>query len=196
MIGGGTRWDRVKRFDHVFYAQQDRADALGGMWLPLACDIDVYRPLDVEKQYDWCFVGNIEPKRKAFFDAVRAESPNCFVGNAYFAEANRIYNQSWLTLNLTINNDINMRFYEAQATSALMLANRCHNGEEVLFAAAEFFDDVTDCLAQMRRWLGDKPALGARALEQAADMRRHTYRTRMEQAMAAIGGQVGGAGGG
>lgn len=30
LIGGGTRWDRVKRFDHVFYAQRDRAAELGG----------------------------------------------------------------------------------------------------------------------------------------------------------------------
>lgn len=90
----------------------------------------MYRPLDVDKRYDWCFVGNIGSKRKAFFDAVRAEYPNCFVGNAYFEEANRIYNASWLTLNLTINNDINMRFYEAQATSALMLANPSGRGPD------------------------------------------------------------------
>ena len=186
LIGGGTRWERIGRFDHVFVAQQDMANRLGASWLPLACDLETHYPLDLDKSYDWCFIGNIGAKRKEFFDAVRSYFGRCFVGNAYFDEANRIYNQSWLTLNLTENNDVNMRFYEAQATSALMLTNRCHNGEDELFAAAEYYADLPDCLAQMRRWLADKPAARARGLEQAADMRRHTYGVRMEEAVGVI----------
>ncbi len=196
LIGGGTRWERVKRFDHVFYAQRDRAQELGGTWLPLACDPGTYRPLDLEKRYDWCFVGNVAGERQALLEAVRAEIPNGFIGNAYFAEANRIYNQSWLALNPTIGNDINMRFFEAQATSALMLASRCHNGEADLFAAAEHFDDAADCVARMRGWLADKPAARARALKQAADMRRHTYAARMAQAIDVLANRLGAAGDG
>jgi hypothetical protein len=192
LVGGGSRWDRLKLFDRAFLAQKDRADETGGVWLPLAFDPSVYRPLACEKRYDWSFIGNMTGERKAFFDAVQRELPGCFVGNAYFADANRIYNESWLTLNLTFSNDVNMRFFEAQATSALLLSNPVHNGEASLFSSVDYFDGtVDDCVTKMRSWLADKEAIAARSAQQSAQIAAHTYRARMEAMLARIAGSLG-----
>lgn len=191
LVNGSTRWERLKLFDLSFLAQKDRADEVGGNWLPLAYDPSVWRTEDAGKRYDWCFVGNLNPKREEFFNAIRAVYPNCFVGNAYFDEANKIYNQSWLALNLTFSNDINMRFYEAQATSALFMSNRVHNGEASLFSEVEYFDDVDHCLARMRALLADKGALAKKAARQAKDMKLHTYEARMQALLVKAGWATG-----
>jgi spore maturation protein CgeB len=186
LVGGGTRWDRLKLFDRAFLAQKDRADETGGVWLPLAYDPAVYHPLDCERRYDWSFIGNLSEKRRAFFEPLQRELPNCFVGNAYFAEANRIYNESWLTLNLTFSNDVNMRFFEAQATNALLLSNAVNNGEEALFSAVEYFDGAEDCAAKMRALLSNKESLADKSERQRAQIAGHTYRARMQAMLAHI----------
>jgi hypothetical protein len=188
LVGGGSRWDRLKLFDRAFLAQKDRADETGSVWLPLAYDPAVYRPLDSEKRYDWSFIGNLTDKRRTFFDALKERFPSCFVGNAYFADANRIYNESWLTLNLTFSNDINMRFFEAQATSALLLSNPVHNGEETLFSSVEYFDGAPDCLEKMRFWLSNKTSLTEKASLQCTAVSAHTYRARVQAMLEHIAG--------
>lgn len=187
LVNGSTRWERLKRFDAAFLAQKDRADEVGGNWLPLAFDPAVWHTEETGKRYDWCFVGNINPKRQAFFDAIRAVYPNGFIGNAYFDEANKIYNSSWLALNLTFSNDINMRFYEAQATSSLFLSNRVNNGEESLFSSVEYFEDAIHCLSRMKALLADKTALAKKAAQQTGDMSHHTYEARMQTLLAKTG---------
>jgi hypothetical protein len=191
LVGGGSRWDRLKLFDRTFLAQKDRADETGGVWLPLAYDPTVYSPLACEKRYDWSFIGNLTDKRRAFFDAVQREFPNGFVGNAYFSEANRIYNESSLTLNLTFSNDINMRFFEAQATTALLLSNPVHNGEEALFSSVEYFDGTADCLEKMRAWLSNRESLAEKSKLQCAQISEHTYRARLQAMLAHIAGGAG-----
>jgi hypothetical protein len=180
LVGGGSRWDRLKFFDRAFLAQKDRADETGGVWLPLAYDPTVYHPLACEKRYDWSFVGNLTDKRKTFFDVLQRELPSCFVGNAYFAEANRIFNESWLTLNVTFSNDVNMRFFEAQATTALLLSNPVHNGEQTLFSSLEYFDGTGECLEKMRSLLSNKDAIGEKSELQRAQVAGHTYRARLQ----------------
>jgi hypothetical protein len=186
MTGPGTRFERITRFERTFFAQRDRARELGGPWLPLAHDPAVYHPLELPKLYDWCFIGNLSPRRAALCAELRSEFPGCFVGNAYGEDANRIYNQSRLALNVTLANDVNMRFFEAQATSALMLTNPCENGELELFGALELWNDGAECKALMRRWLAAPAELARRVTQQLAAASRHSYRARMEELLASV----------
>ena len=74
------------------------ARKLGIPWLPLAYDPTVLHPLaGTGKVWDWCFVGNLNARRRvAAVAALKAVFPNCFIGRAFGAEMNRIYNQSHL----------------------------------------------------------------------------------------------------
>ena len=63
--------DKAPRFDVVFAAQRDGADALrragisAAAWLPLACDPEIHSKHEVDKQYDVSFVGNVFPGPRA-----------------------------------------------------------------------------------------------------------------------------------
>lgn len=187
LVGGSTRWERIKAFDKVFMAQRDRAEETGSIWLPLAYDPAVWHVTDEAKAFDWSFIGNFDPKREAFFGRIREAFPNGYGGKAYFAEANSIYNRSWLSLNLTFSNDINMRFFEAQATSSLLLSNPVHNGEDTLFSALELFNDVEHCIERMGELLSDKQELRRRAQRQTDDIANHTYLARMRSLLETLG---------
>lgn len=186
---GGTRRERLKYFDKVFFAQKREAEEFHGEWLPLAVDTELYRyeELDDGKRYDWCFIGNMNQSRPAFLEKLRAAIPNCFVGNAYGEDANRIYNQSRIAVNLSAGPDINMRVFEAQATSALLITNRTNNGEEDLFHHLPLFVSVEDCIAQMRLFLLDDGLREQLARAQATEMQQHTYEARARALLKAIG---------
>ena len=186
LVGGGSRYDRIRQFDKVFLAQKDRADEVGGVWLPLAYDPRMYSSQPLTKTYDWSFIGNLSPKRIEFFNQLRSVFPNAFVGNAYTEEANRIYNQSRITLNLTYSNDVNMRFFESQATSAVLLSNRVNNGEEQLFSHVCWFDNFDDCVEQMRALLSNDELCQQVARSQSDEMAMHTYQARMTKLLAAL----------
>ena len=60
--------EKAPRFDVVFAAQRDGADALrragisSAAWLPLACDPEIHGKHEVAKQYDVAFVGKCFPR--------------------------------------------------------------------------------------------------------------------------------------
>src|SRR5579859_7413780 len=143
MYGGHlTRWQKIQSFDRVFSSQRDMAHKLAVPWLPLAYDPAVLHPLDnCQKIYDWCFIGNfVGQDRAAIMESLKASIPNAFVGQAYGPDMNRIYNQSRVAINYSIANDVNMRFFEAQATATPLLTNRPDNGESELFDHVLYYD--------------------------------------------------------
>lgn len=187
---GGTRRERIEHFTHVFYAQKAEADALGGTWLPLAVDRTQYTYSPEPARYDWCFIGNMNQSRPEFLDALREQIPSSFVGNAYGRDADFIYNSSRIAINLSAGTDLNMRMFEAQATSALLLTNRVHNGEDELFRHLATFSDVAECVEKARAFIADDAQRKAMAAAQALDMEQHTYDARARQLLTAIGWQL------
>jgi len=184
---GGTRRGRLPAFTHVFHAQACDADAFGGTWLPVAVDTELYTYSPQPTVYDWAFIGNMTPARAVWLPRLQSEFPKCFFGTGYsHAAINDIYNQSALALNLSGGNDLNMRMFEGQATSALLLANKIDNGESRLFPHVALYTTLEDCIAQMRMWLAN-PALRTEvARAQAADMATHTYMARAKALLKAI----------
>ena len=110
-----------------------------------------------------------------------------FNGVAYREEANRIYNESRVALNVSAGNDLNMRMFEGQATSALLVANAVHNGEAALLPYVPFFTGVEGCVERVRFFLEHPTILGNLSRHQAADMQEHTYEARARQFLEAIG---------
>ena len=88
---------RAQEVDLVFAAQRDWAARLQesvigqAQWLPLAADPDIHAPHEVEKLYDFCFVGNrFAGPREDLLQLLQQEFPNGFVGQQYFADMARV----------------------------------------------------------------------------------------------------------
>lgn len=96
-------------------------------WLPAL----EYNPhiLDVSRKskYPLTFVGQAgshHPFRKYILDKLKAEGLPLQTLQASQKDAAKIYNESLITLNITLNADVNMRFFEVPAAGGFMLADR------------------------------------------------------------------------
>ena len=186
MAGGNlTRWQKIKHFGHVFMAQKDRAEEIGHVWLPLGYDPDISRSLNLEKVYDWCFVGSLNsPIRNSYIPILRDKFPNCYVGQAEPIEMNHIYNQSRVVLNLPSLNDLNMRFFEAVASGSLCLSKRITNGIDEIFGnSIILFDNARDMCAKMNDILRFYNFYVPRTKRDWLD---HTYDSRMAKMISII----------
>jgi len=186
---GGTRRARLPEFDKVFYAQLAQArEHEYAVWLPLAVDVDLCTHTPRDTLYDWCFIGHLNERRTSFLAALSRAFPRCHVGTAFGEDADRIYNESRLAINLSNGGDLNMRSFEAQATSALLLSEHTDNGEAELFAYLPTFRSPEQCINLMSTFL-DNPRLREHlASAQAADMRQaHTYTARAQALLTEIG---------
>ena len=133
---------RAQSFGFVFAAQKQGATQLRAAgvrnchWLPLACDPEIHGRLAVEKTYDVAFVGHPFPgPRQQLLDQVRRHFLNCFIGPAPHTQLGEIYSRARIVINCCLNNDLNMRVFEALAGGALLITNRLEdNGQEELFA--------------------------------------------------------------
>lgn len=185
MVGGPlTRWEKIKAFDRAFSAQRDMAEKLGLPWLPLAYDPAVIHPLDgCDKIHDWCFIGNpVTPQRVAAVEHLKARVPNAFVGRSYGEEMNRIYNQSRIAINLSIGNDVNMRFFEVQGSGTPLLSSRPGNGEDQIFDGVLYFESPDELPDRVAALLAQPQLLAAAAQRQLQRVRaQHTYVVRMRQ---------------
>jgi len=191
MYGGPlTRWQKMQPFGRVFSAQKDMAVKLRIPWLPLAYDPGVMFPIDgCAKVFDWCFIGNfVGPERMAVIERLRAAVPNAFVGQAYGPDMNRIYNQSRVAVNYSVGNDVNMRFFEVQATGTPLLSNRPNNGEDELFDQVLYYESPEELPRQLMKLLESPEELagaGRRQLNQVSGS--HTYVARMKQLLEMCG---------
>jgi GT2 family glycosyltransferase/tetratricopeptide (TPR) repeat protein/SAM-dependent methyltransferase len=156
-------------------------------WLPLGCDPVMHRPHDVPKRYDVCFVGNLFPgARIELIEMLRREFPNHFVGRAYFDDMARVYSSSRTVFNRSIQDDMNMRVFEALACGSLLVTNRLstESGQDEFFRDGVHlatYDESNELLDKLRFYLGRSEARNR--VEQAGRMEavsKHTYRHRME----------------
>ncbi|HQO38794.1 MAG TPA: glycosyltransferase [Candidatus Omnitrophota bacterium] len=133
---------QARHYDIVFCAQKQGAARLHGdtgvdtQWLPLACDPDVHKKLDIAKQYDIGFVGRNADKfaRGRHLPALRNRYPASFIGQAEFHKMSSIYSASRIGFNSAIINDINMRVFEVMSCGCFCLTNAIQdNGFSELF---------------------------------------------------------------
>jgi len=191
-------WDvqKARQFDAVFAAQRDGAERLNSdgvpaVWLPLAADPAVHRPLPYPEKFDWCFVGHltepgnpIGPDRAALIELLKQTFPNYFVGRAFGDEMCRVYAGSRVVFNRSVRDDVNMRVFEALACGRPLLTNALdHNGldrllsENIDYVAYRNSDDL---LARMEALLSNEDR--RRALSRSGRetvLTRHTYAHRM-----------------
>jgi len=132
---------RAKDFDLVFAAQKEGAARLQAEgivnceWLPLACDPEIHRRREVEKSYEVAFVGHLFPgPRQQLLQQIQRLYPNSFIGQIPHTQMGDIYSRAKIVINCCLNNDLNMRVFEALACGALLITNHLNNnGQEELF---------------------------------------------------------------
>jgi hypothetical protein len=112
-------------------------------WLPLACDPELhYKNIKNKRNYDIAFVGQIGPSisfrhkflKKIFFSDNLTNIEKKYTNGISDKLMSKIYGNSKIVPNVSINEDINMRYYETMAAGCLLLTNKIKNsGVDKLF---------------------------------------------------------------
>ncbi|MFH1768088.1 MAG: glycosyltransferase [Candidatus Omnitrophota bacterium] len=133
---------QVKHYDIVFCAQKEGAEKLrrqagvDAQWIPLACDPQINRKIDVGVRYDIGFVGRDAKKfaRGRHLELLKEKYPRSFIGSMDFRNMAKVYSAAKIGFNSSIINDINMRIFEVMACGCFLLTNRIRdNGFDSLF---------------------------------------------------------------
>lgn len=135
--------EQVAHYNIVFCAQKEAVEKLkkdvgvNPTWIPIGCDPEVHKRLDLKKRFDIAFVGTEGKKnlRGELLKALATQYPRNFIGKADFRLISNIYGSAKIGFNYSINNDVNMRIFEVLSCGALLVTNFIKdNGFEDLFA--------------------------------------------------------------
>jgi len=126
---------QARHYDIVFCAQKQGAERLKKevrvdiQWLPLGCDPQIHKRLNLAKQYDIGFVGSEARKflRGRLIDLLRVKYPHSYIKGADFRDMGKIYSASKIGFNYSILNDINMRIFEIMSCGCFLLTNPIKN---------------------------------------------------------------------
>lgn len=123
--------EREAQFDFVFCAQKAGAalpwQAKEVSWLPLGADPDLHWVGKRPKVFDVGFIGNFHSayaeSRVRRVDALFKALPNFFYGPRMFKDMAEKYAESKLGFNSSLNQDINMRFFEVMMAGSCLLTD-------------------------------------------------------------------------
>jgi hypothetical protein len=143
-----------KFFDFTFLAQKEYALKLSDdlkkdvFWLPLAYDqtcVINSSDLDISETYEIAYVGSMDasvhPFRMKLLKEVQKLKFNAFIGSTDSNKMYKIYNNSLVVFNYSINNDLNMRVFEAIGSGALLFTNPINNNglEDFFIEGKDYF---------------------------------------------------------
>ena len=140
------RIEKAKEFDYVFLNQSwylpkfKEAGIKNVFYLPHAAEPKAYPHFKIIPKYDVVFIGHIQEfevgngigNRLDFLDSMFKEFPNFYYGGRnpvwpeknMFEDASKKFCESKIVLNISIGNDLNMRFYEAMMSGSFLLTNK------------------------------------------------------------------------
>jgi hypothetical protein len=141
------RWlearQRLARFcDHVFlyhrnylahFAEHPQENV---HWLPYACDLELFKPIEVERDLDVAFVGQLKAATtgraltiQRLANRYKMNEPKYYLRE----EIPGVYARAKIVLNMPLADDLNFRTFEAMSCGAMLLTRRVNNGQELLF---------------------------------------------------------------
>lgn len=215
-LGYDYRLEKAKQFDHVYCAQKNgaarmRADGIkNAQWLPLACSPSANPDLaeicahparaqiegsgGIDKQYDVVFVGYINQgagpgsnNRLEYLDRIFEEFPNSWLTtNVFFEEMAMRYIRGRVGLNISIRDDLNMRFFEIMSTGTCLVTNRTVVGiNDLGFEEGTHFlgYDGQDEMVQQIQWALNNPNEREAIAKAGHELVRqnHQYKHRMHK---------------
>jgi len=121
----------ARNFDFIFLAQKayvlpmSQAGIKNVMWLPLACDEEIHGKVEIDKGCDVGFVGSISAtpdRRKILLDRIQKQF-DLDSQRKFMDEMAEHYSKSRIVFNNAINNDLNMRVFEALCSGSLLVTD-------------------------------------------------------------------------
>ena len=188
-------------FDVTFVAQKEYLDKMmedgvrRAHWLPLACEPSIYPSETLPRQWDIAYVGSsdpsVHPVRHQLLDALSKSFPKMWRGRATVQEMGKIYSQARLVFNKSLNNDVNMRFFEAMGSGAVLLTDSVsNNGVDELFQKNEHYfeyHDEEELLELAKKLLANPGQLEKLGLASKAwVLQHHTYAQRAQNCIAVL----------
>ena len=186
------RWHKEysRQFDVTFFAQKDyiraarRYGATNVHWLPLAADAEYHRIEPQPGKYAVSFVGNVSKGRRRFFDTIDRDIPLNIVSGVYEQGMAQVLAESKIGLNVSLREDLNMRFFEVLASGALLVSQKIEAGVSDLFQDGVHFvsHNLMDVSKVLRYYLENesrRAAIAGRGRELC--LSHHTYRHRCEE---------------
>lgn len=194
-----TRAQFAQFFDHVFVAQRDYVNRIGGghdsvHWLPLGGDLGVHFVPDLPRDIDVGFVGKMGTPgtdRHAVMSCVLGRFATNETDRHYTPlEMGQVYSRSKIVFNKSIGGDVNMRVFEALAAGALLVTDRIGNGLDELLTEGEHYvgyDTADEAIVQIDRYLADDDARERIAQAGQAKMReKHSYDARLTRILEVV----------
>lgn len=212
-LGWDVRREWANHFDTVFCAQRGDAekmsrDGVNAHWLPLACHPpahpnfgeiitaeardQILQGRGLDKQHDLCFVGYINEdaegnNRLEYLDTMFEAFPNSWLAVDCFHEWMAAhYIRSRIGFNISIRDDLNMRFFEVLSTGTALLTNTDVDGwEDLGFVDGEHFIGyvgVEDAIEKTKYYLkhhDERERIAAAGHRLARE--KHTYADRMRE---------------
>lgn len=185
----------ARPFNFVFLAQKKYVDDFKKagyeqvIWLPLACDEEIHSGKAAEKLCDVGFVGTVDSapeRRKRLLNELSSHfNLNC--QRKFMDEMAALYSESRIVFNNAINQDLNMRVFEAMCSGSLLVTDRATgSGLEEMFTDKKhlaYYDDAT-LLDTVRYYLDHEEERERIAAEGRREvLSRHTYSHRMDTMM-------------
>jgi hypothetical protein len=188
----GARLHLAQLFDSVFVAQKAYVPLIAASghprvhWLPLACDPEVHHQPAEHRTFDVGFVGKLGHKGGTRYTILSAVLPRYATNDTapFYAreEMARVYGQSKIVFNASINGDLNMRFFEALASGALLVTDRIDNGvselfqEDVHYVGYSTIDEAIEKIDYYLAHPAERDRIAAAGCAEV--LARHTYRNR------------------
>lgn len=152
-LDDGYRFEKAKQFDYVFFNQKNAVDEFTKIlqqdqirpydvsYLPHAAEPIAFPRFTIIKKYDLVFIGHIQEYHRGnglnmsridVLDYVLKQFPNSYFGSRHpawpeknmFEDAAKKFCQSKIVFNISIGNDLNMRFFETLSTGSFLLTNK------------------------------------------------------------------------
>lgn len=193
----------ARNFDFVFLAQKTyvqpmtKAGVNNVAWLPLACDPEIHGKTEVDKDCDVGFVGSISSKldrRRNLLDRIQKQFDlNC--QRKFMDEMAEHFSKSRIIFNNAINNDLNMRVFEALCSGSLLVTDPAPgSGLEDLFTDKGhlvIYDDETleETISYYLNNESERERIACKGRKEV--LARHTYKHRTDSMIQVLNQNVG-----
>lgn len=194
-IHKGQDVDKYEKVDRVFATQKlflslypDNKTS----WLPLCADPEKHRLYPDEPiKYDVGFLGNdTYPRRKDLLDKIGKKYKLLRSTSKPGEEYSRKLSQCKILFNCSMDNDLNMRVFEAISIGRLLLTDKVEGQDELLVDGKHYvsFTDWPDLDSKIKYYLENEEKRTSLATAGAAFIRSmHTYDHRLEKILNVCG---------
>ena len=210
-LDNGYRFKKAQQFDYVFFNQKYYLDEYqpregqAVFYLPHAAEPEAYPYTPTIKKYDICFIGHVQEEHKGngvnvtrvdALDRMFKEFPNFYYGSRMplwpqknmFEDASRHFCESRIVFNISIGNDLNMRFFETLSSGSFLLTNNIPELESIkergLIDGVHYisYDSLDDAVAKAKYFIehDDEREAIAKAGHKEF-LKAHTYKSRIEE---------------